>query len=230
MKHKAYFPLHYVLFYPNGGDGWHLGLMRSNGSRLTLLDFARYQLQVRIGSDNRFLCADKLSQQYQVDLQAGIESERIRWHVNNQHIVRRMRVSGLEDALNHEDMIQEQEPGTKTFLSATLTYSPRWYKAKCQDAIALVQSYGKPSLFVTFTSNPNWPEIQRAIRQGNTELDKTFLITKVFNQKLQKLLHLLVEKNILGKGRSALLHCRISETGPPTCPHSPVALYGGRAA
>ena len=222
VKHKAYFPLHYVLFYPHGGDGWHLGLMRSNGRRLTLLDFARYQLQIRIGSDNRFLCADKLTQQYQVDLQAGIESERIRWHVNNQQTVRRLRVNGLEDALSNEDLIQEHEPGTKTYLSASLTYSPRWYKGKCQDAIALVQAYSKPSLFITMTCNPNWPEIQNEIQRDNTELDKTFLITKVFNQKLQKLLDLLVEKNILGK---VVAHCYTVEFQKRGLPHAHILLW-----
>ena len=196
--------------------------MRTNGRRLTLLDFARYQLQIRIGSDNRFLCADKLTQQYQVDLQAGIESERIRWHVNNQQTVRRLRVNGLEDALSNEDLIQEHEPGTKTYLSASLTYSPRWYKGKCQDAIALVQAYSKPSLFITMTCNPNWPEIQNEIQRDNTELDKTFLITKVFNQKLQKLLDLLVEKNILGK---VIAHCYTVEFQKRGLPHAHILLW-----
>ena len=39
--------------------------------------------------------------------------------------------------------------------------SPRDYEQRCQTARACVRHFGKPSLFVTFTCNPAWPEIVR---------------------------------------------------------------------
>jgi hypothetical protein len=36
------------------------------------------------------------------------------------------------------------------------------------DAMALVQMYGKPDIFLTMTYNPNWQEIQDALLPGQT--------------------------------------------------------------
>jgi hypothetical protein len=51
--------------------------------------------------------------------------------------------------------------GAKFILPGTYHGSPRYMSSLYQDAMAIVRHYGFPNLFVTFTCNPNWPEIVR---------------------------------------------------------------------
>ena len=48
-------------------------------------------------------------------------------------------------------------------LPATHTGSPRSMFEKYQNAMASVRVFGKPDYFVTFSCNPNWPEITENI-------------------------------------------------------------------
>ena len=52
---------------------------------------------------------------------------------------------------------------------------------------ALCRHYGPPSLFITFTTNPNWPEIRSRLRPGQTAADIPFTIVRVFYAKLKLL-------------------------------------------
>ncbi|OMO69500.1 DNA helicase PIF1, ATP-dependent [Corchorus olitorius] len=50
------------------------------------------------------------------------------------------------------------------------------------DAIAICRSYGYPDLFITFTCNPKWPEIQEALDliKGQKPFDRPDLVCRVF--------------------------------------------------
>jgi hypothetical protein len=67
------------------------------------------------------------------------------------------------------------------------------------DAMALVQKYGKPDVFLTMTSNPKWDEITRELDPGQTPQDRPDLMVRVFRAKLEDLKKQLFEKHILGK-------------------------------
>ncbi len=41
-----------------------------------------------------------------------------------------------------------------------------------QDGMAIVRKLGKADLFVTFTCNPKWPEIQKELLPGQTANDR----------------------------------------------------------
>ena len=56
--------------------------------------------------------------------------------------------------------------------------------------MAYVRKYGRPSLFVTVTSNPNWPEISDSPSPGQHSHDKPDVVVRVFKLKLQKLMEL----------------------------------------
>ena len=45
--HALYLPLHYVLFYPAGGRGYHQGLSLNSGANLTARVFYRFHLHTR---------------------------------------------------------------------------------------------------------------------------------------------------------------------------------------
>jgi hypothetical protein len=71
---------------------------------------------------------------------------------------------------------------------ATFPGSPRYMNNIYQDAMAVVRHFGFPDLFLTFTTNPLWPEIQRELKVGQTASDRPDLVARVFNLKLKALL------------------------------------------
>ena len=64
------------------------------------------------------------------------------------------------------------------------------------DAMALVQHFGRPDLFITMTCNPDWIEIQQELRLGQTPQDRPDLVTRVFRAKLQDLKEQIFKKEI----------------------------------
>ena len=65
--------------------------------------------------------------------------------------------------------------------------------------MSIVQRFGKPDLFLTMTANLSWPEIVANLRPGETASNRPDLTTRVFNQKLQAMLHDVVHKHVLGR-------------------------------
>jgi Helitron helicase-like domain at N-terminus len=61
------------------------------------------------------------------------------------------------------------------------------------------KSVGAPSLFITLTCNPNWPEIRRNIEPWQTASDRPDIVARVFELKLKKLINYLTIENILGR-------------------------------
>lgn len=68
-----------------------------------------------------------------------------------------------------------------------------------QDAMAIVRRFGKPDLFITFTCNPKWPDIERNLLSGQTSTDRPDLVARVFHLKLKELLKDITEQNVFGK-------------------------------
>jgi hypothetical protein len=66
--------------------------------------------------------------------------------------------------------------------------------------IDISAAVGFSDLFITFTCNPNWPEIQRLVSKQNLKAhDRPDIITRVFKIKLTELLKDLTKKHVLGK-------------------------------
>ncbi len=122
--HNAYAPLHYVLLFPDGHNGWHddipLNGFQWDGSgfiqddenavggkrsfaRVTMLQFYAYILQHRI-NEEWILQARRLLQQFIVDAYACIEQNRLKFIRENQRQLRCDLYNGLQDALNASDV------------------------------------------------------------------------------------------------------------------------------
>ncbi|GBO99793.1 hypothetical protein EVAR_74207_1 [Eumeta japonica] len=70
---------------------------------------------------------------------------------------------------------------------------------KTQDAMTYVRNYGRPDLFVTFTCNPEWPEIKAELLPDQRSFDRHDIISRVFHLKMKKFLNLFVKDEIFGK-------------------------------
>ncbi|GFX74700.1 helitron_like_N domain-containing protein [Trichonephila clavipes] len=70
-----------------------------------------------------------------------------------------------------------------------------------QDAMAYVRHYGRPDLFITFTSNPAWDEIQLLLLPGQSQVDRHDIKARVFRQKLKSLMDFIVKNEVFGSVR-----------------------------
>ena len=67
------------------------------------------------------------------------------------------------------------------------------------DAMAIVRRFGKPTLFVTITCNPRWPEIVDALLPGQQPEDRPDLVARVFHEKLGRIVDNLTKDGVFGK-------------------------------
>jgi hypothetical protein len=91
--------------------------------------------------------------------------------------------------------------GKRTVMPSSFIGGPRDMRRQYMDAMALVQRFGKPNIFLTMTCNPNWDEIKHELYPGQTPQDPPDLIVRVFKGKSKELKDKLLKKDILGKVR-----------------------------
>ena len=65
--------------------------------------------------------------------------------------------------------------------------SPRDMIQQFQDAMSLVQKFGKPDLFITMSCNLGWEEIQNELLPTQTAQDHPDLLARVFKSKFEEL-------------------------------------------
>ncbi len=196
--HRSYDSLHYILILPYGTDGFHLHIPHAAPSKkfMSPAEFYRYHLQIRQDHGNFLMKSRRLMQQYACDQFAKVESQRLKYIASHQQELKADKYRGLLDAVNAGD---GRNAGIKTILPPSVYGSPRFYAEAFQDSMAIVRHYGKPSLFITFTCNANWPEIKESLFEGESPCDRPDLSCRVFNLKLGELLEDLVKKEILGR-------------------------------
>ncbi|GJY26770.1 DNA helicase PIF1, ATP-dependent [Tanacetum coccineum] len=78
-------------------------------------------------------------------------------------------------------------------------------------------------LFITFTCNPNWPDIARFVaKKGLKSDDRPDVITRVFKQKLDSLMKDFKEKRWFGRLRGAVYTVEFQKRG---LPHAHILLF-----
>ena len=85
--------------------------------------------------------------------------------------------------------------------------------------MAVVARIGPPTLMVTVTANPAWPEIAENLRPGQTGMDRPDLISRAFKVKLK---HLLADLRQGLFGRKAKIYDarnRMASEGCSACSH-----------
>ena len=68
-----------------------------------------------------------------------------------------------------------------------------------QDAMAMLSRFGNLDIFLTFTTNPSWPEITNNLRDGQNYKDSPDLLARVYRLKQKELLRDIWEAGVLGK-------------------------------
>ena len=216
--HRSFDPLHFVLLFPNGEEGWYPYLHTSHAiandrKKVTPLEYFRYRSQIRPNDFNILKKSTRLYQEYVVVAHHKIKNQRLKWLENpaNQKKIKADKYKGLLDAASANDDLEnpanqktgkDVETKRTTILPPTFIGSKRWYKEQFQDSMAIVRHYGKPHLFVTFTATSAWPEIAESLFEGQPEdakKDRPDLVAGVFSQRLKELLDDILKRHVFGK-------------------------------
>lgn len=83
--------------------------------------------------------------------------------------------------------------------------------------MAVVSEYGRPDMFITFTCNPKWKEIQDELLPRQNASDRPDLCARVFHMKLKHLLHLIMEAEVFGTVKSIIYVVEFQKRGLPHC-------------
>ena len=81
-----------------------------------------------------------------------MENERLRFLLYNQP---RLKGAPRDQLLQAIAANEQRDEGTPIVLPSSFTGGPRWYHQQFLDTMARVRVLGKPSLFITFTANPD---------------------------------------------------------------------------
>ncbi|POM57693.1 LOW QUALITY PROTEIN: Helitron helicase-like protein, partial [Phytophthora palmivora] len=183
---------------------------------MSLREFEAYLLYDRTSSESLIFRGGRLMQQYYVDQWAKCEQERLRYIEWNQLQYRLETLQGLADAESVEvhrvvadkeakrrriggrteqarasrgesTELDADEIGRKIIIPPKFTGGPRYMYQRFLDAMAIVRETGAPSLFITMTCNPHWPEIKDNLRRGQTASDRPDIVARVFMQNLKDL-------------------------------------------
>lgn len=118
-----------------------------------------------------------LFSQFVVDVYAKIETERLVFIRTNQRKLRAEDYITLRDVLRHDSDVENL--GRMVILPSTFTGRPRYMHERTQDASCYVRKYRGADLFITFTTNPKWPEITSMLLSGQTPSDRHDLVSRV---------------------------------------------------
>ena len=206
--HPSYMALQYPLLFPYGEDGFHdsIPYHDNTGTRKTIREFVTmkeyyaYIIQQRNNQGTTLLRGGRLFQQFLVDAYTAIEEQRLKWTRKNQDTLRVDLYHNVFDAVTRGDT-DAAAIGKRIVLPSSFVGSPRYMMQNYQDAMALCRTYGNPDLFITFTSNPKWPEIGEMLAHtpGQKAHDRPEVGTRIFKIKLTELLDDLTKKQVFGE-------------------------------
>ncbi|XP_021725783.1 uncharacterized protein LOC110692998 [Chenopodium quinoa] len=160
------------------------------------------------------LRAGRCLQQYIVDMYVKIENTRLDYFRHNQQTIRADLYQGILDSIESGET-NSINVGRRVILPPTFIGGPRDMKRRYLNAMALVQRFGKPDLFLTITCNANWPEIKAELAPGETAQNRPELFARIFRSKLICLKKQIMKKQIFGKVAAMIYVIEFQKRGLP---------------
>lgn len=222
----------FPLLFPHGDQGWNFeiplrNIRGENGrQRVTLCQYYSYRLAFRNWEHdeqhfNVFRYAGRLNQKFVVSAFLKIEANRIAYIRQNQDRLRANEYDGLVDYIHRRGERENVPIGRMVILPSSYSMSPRNQMQRFQDAMAIVCQIGYPSLFITMTCNPKWPEIIENLPRGDEASNHPLLVCRVFKMKLNQLMIDLTKHNMMGV---CIAHLNVIEFQKRGLPHAHILI------
>ncbi|CAH9124107.1 unnamed protein product [Cuscuta epithymum] len=161
-------------------------------------EYYAYKLQLRRADKALILHSGRLFQQYIVDIYIKIETQRLDYYRSKQRDYRGETYQGLVDSVS-TGIQTTSDVGRRVILPGSFIGGPRDMRGRYMDAMALVQNYGKPDLFITITCNPSWPEIKNRLKFADEAQNRPDLVARVFRARLEDFKKDIISKSLFGK-------------------------------
>lgn len=148
-----------------------------------------------------------------MDGYAKVEAQRLKFVRYNQSQLRAELYQGVVDAQAAD--VDPHDVGRSVLLPSSFIGGPRHCMQCYQDSMAIARDRGPPSLFITMTCNPKWPEITSELKPGETTDDRPDIVDRVFRIKLAALLDEVVKDGIFGKVMGDIYVVEFQKRGLP---------------
>ena len=198
-------PMTYAILYPYGEPGWQPNLttecyirQQRKRTNVSMLQYKVAQTAIR-DEFSPIIHAGKLTQQWLVDSYLQVEANNLNYIRNKQSMLRCELYQGLADHVANVAANAGTTAGVPIILPSSFEGSPRNMRERLQDAMSIFRKFGPPDVFLTFTSNPNWPEIKSNLMEGESTVDRPDLVARVFHLKLKELIKDLTVHMVLGR-------------------------------
>jgi len=211
--HTSYLGFQYPLLFPYGEDGYRHDVnhrdrpgINQKRNRLTIREWFCFRLQTRHSEALTLVTSRRLFQQFIVDGYTMMESERLSFIKYNQSKLRVDKYNNICQA-SGSSQSQGSQQGKRVVLPSSFIGSRRFMDQLYFDGMAICSYMGFLDLFITFTCNPKWPEITRALKKLKlTSTDRPDIVSRVFKIKFEQLLIDLTKNHLLGRS----IACKLS--------------------
>ncbi|CAN1310134.1 ATP-dependent DNA helicase PIF1 [Linum perenne] len=207
--HPLFDSLHFPLLFPYGNDGFHncikynpIHIPRGQKRQhVTQREYYCFRIQYRNAEGSTLIRGGKTLQHYCIDAFTTVEQNRLTYLRNNQKALRSEIYKNIG----------------RIILPSSFTGGMRYMKQLFLDAMAICHYFGNPDLFITFTSNAQWPEITNAFKNkvGSHGEDKPAIVARVFRMKLQHLKDDINDRHIFGRTVAGMHTVEFQKRGLP---------------
>jgi hypothetical protein len=217
-----YQPLHFVLLFPYGDPQWGLHLNRTQADNrkrkralppVTIFDYLKFHMQRRDLGTCTIHDYGRLFEEWFVDSFLQSENQKLKFLRFNQNRFRRDKHSALHRQL-FSGVVPRQIGTPATHLPSSFVRGYRFYRELYADAMTLPANFGCIDYFLTFTTNPQWPEIvaNSSIPNGMNAPD---LYCRVFYIKMKALLADVLQHGVLGRVAAYAWSVEFQQRGLP---------------
>ena len=135
----------------------------------------------------------------------------------------------MDEEVNSEHP-SKKKTNNKTFLGDNFHGSRRNLRKKAQNSLALVSEFGRPTVMITLTANPEWSEIVELLPQGQSAFDRPDIVDLVFKARLEAILHNIRhghyfgDGNEKGSGKKRIVELHVIEYQERGMPHAHIIV------
>ena len=230
--HPLFLTLHFPLLLPTGQHSWEPNIPYASGTEdstrhVSLCDYVKFRVhpQPPTMETPHFFQACLLFQELLVHLWAAAKHCHLTWVHDHQKQLCVELYNGVVDAL-HEGA-DLASIGKKVILPASFTSGPHFMQQNLQNALALLRKFGGSDLFITFTANANWQEVQEALLPNQSANERPDLIARVFHLKFESLLDEIMKKHIFGEAIGYVYTVEYQKRG---LPHTHLIIFLDRSS
>ncbi|XP_070009184.1 uncharacterized protein [Nicotiana sylvestris] len=190
------------------------GVRRKSKSCVSSREYYCYKFQILKGEKTILLLCGRLLQQFVIDMYIKLETTSLEFFRLEKALLIREILQGIVDSIMAAEY-RGDKVGQRVIMPASFIRGPRDMRRRYMDAMALVQHFGKPDLFITRICNPDWAEIKENLCEGQLAEDRPDLVTRVFRAKLQDLKDRIFKKKIFGPVAAHVFVVEFQKRGLP---------------